>query len=154
VFKIHVIHIIDDLKFNYVLHHAFIVHEALITLSHFNYESLFHNESNLLPTSSFDNLSYPIPTIHHMPILVSHLVEFSILNSLRATDRTFLLSPFTLNNHEERRQRWMLLLDKTRKKGPKNLQLPAFQIIARFSAHVQSYKRRIYTWCQFFEIVN
>ncbi len=39
MFKIHVIHIIDDLKFNYVLHHAFIVHEALITLSHFNYES-------------------------------------------------------------------------------------------------------------------
>jgi hypothetical protein len=38
VFKIHVIHIIDDLKFNYV-HHAIIVHEALITLSHFNYES-------------------------------------------------------------------------------------------------------------------
>jgi hypothetical protein len=31
VFKFHVIHIIDDLKSNYVLHHAIIVHEALIT---------------------------------------------------------------------------------------------------------------------------
>jgi hypothetical protein len=39
VFKIHVIHIIDDLKSNYVLHHVIIVHEALITLSHLNYES-------------------------------------------------------------------------------------------------------------------
>jgi hypothetical protein len=82
VFKIHVIHIIDDLKFDCVLHHAIIVHEALITLSHFYYDSLFHNESNLLPTSSFNSLSYPIPTIHCMPILLSHLVKFSIFKTL------------------------------------------------------------------------
>ncbi len=88
------------------------------------------------------------------PFFYRTLWNSAFLNSFRATDRTFLLSPSTLNNHEERRQRWLLLLDKTRKKRPKKLQLPAFQIIARFSPHVQSYKRRIYTWCQFFEIVN
>jgi hypothetical protein len=88
------------------------------------------------------------------PFFYRTLWNSANFNSFRATDRTFLLSPFTLNNHEERWQRWMLLLDKTRKQRPKKLQLPAFQIIARISAHVQSYKRRIYTWHQFFEIVN
>ncbi len=54
MFKFHVIHIIDDLKSNYVLHHVIIVHEALITpiasitLSQFNYDpSCTHTNSTV-----------------------------------------------------------------------------------------------------------